>query len=491
MSNHYAHPHPGMPPLDRLAYFYGQMLTAADLRCEQAYFREKLKLHNRCLHGHGVVCGLEVEVCITAGDAERKRLVTELLRLEIRLRELLEGPQPGEPAEPGEPGPIVDPDKPGPIKVDPDKPGPTQPDVKPPRARALDPNTRIEIERLRRLIDQVKARIAELDARADECGVGPHVKVHPGLAIDAHGNEIIVREPLALSLWTLLSPEDRQAITEPTSVYLSARWCERPIEPVRPVLPDACGVTPAPAFAKLRDALSFEVGLEPPPSDERCEPCCSGPGDTRVLLARVDGVARNVSLDAGAVDNSVRRMLAPYVPTRITGVSWTHGAGYTPDQARVLLGSRDPDRGLELRFSRPVHASTLRPGVIDLWVIDGGQGRNSNLWHMSGEYIDLPAEGMVESVRYRQTTRETLQDGDRVMIFVRGAFILDHCCQPVAGTHVGGRVPLLPGYDFAARPQPRDHEPACAGPPHFPGPWTSGADQGGTTFESWFYIHEA
>ena len=49
-----------VPQFDRLTYFYGQMLHARDLQAEQSYFREKLKLHNRCLHGWGVVCGLEV-----------------------------------------------------------------------------------------------------------------------------------------------------------------------------------------------------------------------------------------------------------------------------------------------------------------------------------------------------------------------------------------------------------------------------------------------
>ena len=47
---------------DRLNYYYGQLLSAADFLAEQRYFREKLKLHHRCLHGYGVVCGLEVRV---------------------------------------------------------------------------------------------------------------------------------------------------------------------------------------------------------------------------------------------------------------------------------------------------------------------------------------------------------------------------------------------------------------------------------------------
>jgi len=46
--------------LDRVHYFPRQLLTADDMAAEQRYFQEKLRRHNRFLHGWGVVCGLEV-----------------------------------------------------------------------------------------------------------------------------------------------------------------------------------------------------------------------------------------------------------------------------------------------------------------------------------------------------------------------------------------------------------------------------------------------
>jgi len=49
-------------PLIRLRYFTGQLLTANDFQQEQQYFLEKHRRHNRCLHGYGVVCGLETSV---------------------------------------------------------------------------------------------------------------------------------------------------------------------------------------------------------------------------------------------------------------------------------------------------------------------------------------------------------------------------------------------------------------------------------------------
>ena len=48
--------------LKRPRFFDGQLLTAASLELEQQYFREKSKLHNRTLHGFGIVSGLKVSI---------------------------------------------------------------------------------------------------------------------------------------------------------------------------------------------------------------------------------------------------------------------------------------------------------------------------------------------------------------------------------------------------------------------------------------------
>jgi hypothetical protein len=60
--------------LKRNRFFPGKLLTAEDLALEQEYFRERLKRHNRYLHGFGVVFGLEVsksggEIVISPGLA--------------------------------------------------------------------------------------------------------------------------------------------------------------------------------------------------------------------------------------------------------------------------------------------------------------------------------------------------------------------------------------------------------------------------------------
>lgn len=46
----------------RVRYFSRQLITADDLTQDQNYHREKRRLHNRLLHGWGIVCGLDVKV---------------------------------------------------------------------------------------------------------------------------------------------------------------------------------------------------------------------------------------------------------------------------------------------------------------------------------------------------------------------------------------------------------------------------------------------
>jgi hypothetical protein len=56
--------HDASDPAERPNYFRGKLLGVDDLSHEQDYHRSKRRLHNRLLHGWGVVAGLEV----TAGE---------------------------------------------------------------------------------------------------------------------------------------------------------------------------------------------------------------------------------------------------------------------------------------------------------------------------------------------------------------------------------------------------------------------------------------
>ena len=56
---------PGIGKLERVAYFNRMLLTADDMRTDQEFVVQKLRRHNRFLHGWGVVCGLIVKAAPT------------------------------------------------------------------------------------------------------------------------------------------------------------------------------------------------------------------------------------------------------------------------------------------------------------------------------------------------------------------------------------------------------------------------------------------
>jgi hypothetical protein len=433
-----------VPQFDRLRYFYGQMLHARDLQMEQAYSREKLKLHNRCLHGWGVVCGLDVSLppaepdCPPQTDAEYERL-----RKEIAEREKAAAGLKGQ-----------------------------------------------ELRKAREEIEALKRRLAALGTPTDCAPEKPRttVVIGCGVALDCEGNEIVVRQPIVVDLWSLLPHEDRQqAEGEPTTIYVGLCYRECPIEPTRPIVQDACGATAACTFGKLRDSLSVVVTTDDEQwHDARCDPCCQPSGACCVLLARIDGFVRGDRLTDAQVHPEVRRMVlsAARPPTTIVGINWAHGGLYTPAQASQLLGTGSTNSGgLVLKFSRPLRSETIVDGVVDTWVLEGGRGRAAAISNKAG-LIEKPAGPTTDTIVYRDETSETLNYGDRVLVIVRGAFLLDDCCQPVDGAHVGGRVPMLPDSPEYSKAQERT---GCAAPPRSRGVWTSG-DGGAANFESWFWI---
>ncbi|HTO85362.1 MAG TPA: hypothetical protein VMQ73_24290, partial [Methylomirabilota bacterium] len=163
-----------------------------------------------------------------------------------------------------------------------------------------------------------------------------------------------------------------------------------------------------------------------------------------------------------------------------------------------------------------------------LWRIEGGRGRAGDVSQIYGNFIAVEKGPLVRRIRYQQNDEERMNYGDRILIVVHCAFILDACCRPVDGANVGGRVPPLanavppgePPAASAATPAPAAAaatpspglsagidpktsvvfdpglgviqmvEGACATPPWGYGPWTSGSGTPGSTFESWIQIYD-
>jgi hypothetical protein len=440
-----------VPEFRRLNYTYGQLLGVADFRTEQSYFREKQRLHNRCLHGYGVVCGLLVHPADDPphwAPSDKDKAREEALRKNLA-------------------------------------------DVQSKLAAAGEADkAKLEIE-----IADLKRQLKELTDRHGAEAPPVRVTIDCGVALDCEGNELVVRRPLVVDLWHELSTEDRERITdEPQPLYLSLCYCEQPVDPIRPVLADQCGAVPDCSYGKLRDSVRIHVSLTAPEEDMRCETCCSACGECCLLLARIDGFRRGSPVDPANVHNEVRRRLSTYQSTVITGVNWVHGGEYERDVANKAFGFDSDAGGIEIHFSRPVRVSTIKRGVVELWRIEGGGGKAAGISEISGRFVGLPGSGFVSKIRYRpgdvedtrdDENRDRLDYRDRVLITVRCAFILDKCCRPVDGANVGGHVPPL---QDATVPDGQAAAAECTTPPWGYGPWTSGNGTPGSTFESWIIV---
>jgi hypothetical protein len=313
------------------------------------------------------------------------------------------------------------------------------------------------------------------------------VEIECGLALDCEGNELVVRHPIKVDIWDSLSDSEKEELKKEIEndrrprprVYISICYCVQPIDPVRPVIPDSCSPVSECVYSKLRDTVTVRVSTRKPDANHCRDNCCDKCKDKCLLLAAV-------LFEKGepyVIKNDVRRWIATYEPVTITGVNWVHGAdNYTPAEAAKILR----EDGITIQFSRPILTETAtRRGVVDVLIFTGGSGQHGEVQYLDGKLSAPDKRHLI----FKYTARETLQYLDRVFIIVRTDFILDECCRPVDGNHIGGRVPLLQAF--------ADNKPK-AGMPTAPkvcvetlrryGAWTSGNGNPGGTFESWFYI---
>jgi hypothetical protein len=439
------------PDLRRPNYFFGQLLGVREFRGEQSYFREKIKLLNRTLHGHGVVCGLLVTPspadpdCVPSKPSqERERLETEIAAMQARADAF-------------------------------DKAG--QPD---------------EAARLRKGIEVLQQQIDALPPAECVPSPSPTLRVDCGMALDCDGNELLLHRPAAVDPLDSLSDDERKKLSqEPGTVYVTICYCGKPIEPSRPLQTQECGITSECEFGWTLDTVRLHVTTTKPDDKQRCNPCCKCEGGHAcLLLAVIEKFDPGKPIAADQIQNGVRRALAVYDPVRISGISWAHGGLYTRAQAKDVLGgvldeeSGTRGDGLQIRLTRPIRTASLSPGVLDVWVIEGGGGRAGNIYELAGDFV-LPSTPFTDLITYQQRSDEVLQEADRVLITLRCEFLLDECCRAVDGSHVGGRVPRLPGSIDPDSWTPPD---VCVEPTRVPGPWQSGNQTEGSNFVSWFFI---
>lgn len=459
---------------ERINYFFGQVLGLNDFRDAQTYFLEKLRLHQRCLHGWGVVCGLEVSVKPGDKDPCAPLPSSEHQSLRRRAQDLRD--QAENVAQSAKKLPA----------------GPAQ-------------------DELRKVVRTLETQARELESMTrsreeneDRPGRSARLAVSPGLALDPQGRDLVVSVHLDVDVWRALSPDDRRSVEAGGrhTLWVSLAFAETPTRAVRPISVDRC----APAgdqFSRIREATCVRISLTPPAADARCSPCCEPTELDSVLLARVDGYSLDEGLDREvSVDDGVRRMISLHDAATITGLSWTHGAKYGFDELARLLGRSEGHAsgkngpGLVFTFSREVDAeSIVAPGVFEVLRYGGGGSPSGDLQVIPFK-MDKPKERMVRRVSFRQASDERWSPGDRVHVKLRCDFVLDACCLPVDGNHVGGRVPLLSDGcrhddddDKDEKKKRGDHdERRCEGSPFRTGAWRSGNGTPGGTFESWFFV---
>jgi hypothetical protein len=301
------------------------------------------------------------------------------------------------------------------------------------------------------------------------------VIVLPGGALDCDGHEIVVRHPRPVFVSSLLdSAELGQLHKQPATVYLTLCYREVLADPMRPMLAHGCEPAPGCEYGRVVETYQICASTSPPDDGPDCEPCCGACGDCCQLLVAITDFDPAQPVRPEQLDTSGRRRLSLHRFAAVTEVNWVHGATYSRDDLNALV-----DEGLEFRLSRPVQVATLKRGVLELAGVDAGGGRSGNVYTIDGEFTGLPATGLVDSFRYRRTTGEAMQYDDRLIITLRGGFVLDECCRALDGNHVGGGVPVSGTAKYS--PVGPVGERVC--PPRPSGDGTEGGD-----FVSWIYV---
>jgi hypothetical protein len=131
--------------------------------------------------------------------------------------------------------------------------------------------------------------------------------------------------------------------------------------------------------------------------------------------------------------------------------------------------------------------------VIDVWVIQGGGGRKGDIYSVPIEIEPSNRGGeFSESVTVRvhgHHKADRIDPGDRVLIHLRSAFVLDRCCRAIDGENIGGLVPQLPDCIDTWPILNHPIHPPCRPPePHPFGHWRTGNGNPAGNFESWFYV---
>lgn len=393
---------------ERNRYFTGKFMTERDFTGEQEYTRSRHQLHNRLLHGWGIVCGLEVKPHPHPDCADRWVVVTAGIAIDCCGREL-----------------ILRETTPFQLKL------PPQPD---------DPyqghGEKHPSGRKKEGYDQDTGGYADWD------DVAP-------FGVYTADDEPMLDEPLLLCV---SYAEEQIELTSPL-------YAERDCDPTRL---EANRVREV-AQLSVRRLSEAGPGCWPDPDGDAASPCQDDCGAT---LCGMRGCLEPVCPCGGAVplalispadseygkprcpkiDCKGRRSLpAPsQVLTHITHINWPHGGELT------LAELADRQGRLEIRFDRPLlEADGDATGVNPFTFVVQYSGAQRDLETLGWDNDHPPqfdeetcsAVFTIDSRFYQARRQSDLIAGNTVFVTLKCDFIMDCHGNPVDGEYLRGQLP--------------------------------------------------
>lgn len=367
-----------------------------------------------------------------------------------------------------------------------------------------------------------------------------------GVAIDPLGRELVHRTPFKRSILDMVKSMYDRGVYEVErekgvlfKIHVTVRYQADPTRPQDYPNSGCCGTPDAKFATRWTESPCIELTCDAPPT-QTCDSCCqplkrsSGKLEERLWLATiwviptetirtakdfemVDAAEFQQLIKCGdtlkwlllPVDNTIRRHLSTYVPTRISGLSWVHGAAYSPGLTKCML-----ERGLEISFSAPIDRSSVlwhdkslstdekrTNEIAEIWISDEPESGKSDL-QVYQSRIEVVSDRKIKI----QVERPSVSSLSRVFISLRSDFILDQCNQAVDGNHIGGIVPFTGfehgldegHWDEMARLiefQAKRHFAKLGTSPSYAArckthPLYSGNGIPGSDFQSWFYVSD-
>jgi hypothetical protein len=310
------------------------------------------------------------------------------------------------------------------------------------------------------------------------CGLSASIKqangsfslvVSPGVAVDPLGRELVKRAEETCDLYaeSFLDQQPEGLKSQAKSdkkfhAYLTIEYCAVPID--RAKQPHgACCDKPVEFPTRWSESPLLRLTFDPPPDQNCCACCHSHPGSDNsngkvehpLWLARLEFPSDKSQ--PPVIENRIRRPFTRYQPTRVESVNWVHNGLYQERVGEVLLRN-----DLIIDLTASINPDSIKRHSVEFESQDRKEDECTSIndiveisLHSINRYPELlGADLSVEDSKTLKNGRLRiklhkdsknhlgLRPQQRVFIRLRSDFILDECCQPLDGNHIGGDVPL-------------------------------------------------